>query len=102
MPEFQESENIISVVNTTVSSISIEWQPAITLPISPVTRYIITLYNGTGLQDIGVVEVTTSLSFTFSDLKASTSYQISIAAVNSLGTSKPTANFTVNTIPLGM
>lgn len=100
-PEFQQNEDVISIVNATASSISIMWQPAITSPVVPVTRYIISLYNDTGLQNIldFLINVT-MLSFTFSELEASTTYHISIIAVNFIGASEPTANFTVNTQPL--
>ena len=98
VPEFQKNENIISVVNTTVSCISIQWQPAITFPIVPVIKYIITLYNDRGLQDtFEFFTNVTILSFTLSELEASTTYHISIVAVNFIGTSKPTTNITVNT-----
>lgn len=42
------------------------------------------------------------LHFTFSELKASTNYHVSIIAVNSIGPSKPTTNFTVKTNALSM
>ena len=101
-PEFQQNDNIISVVETTVSSIAIQWQPAITFPIVPVSKYIISLYSDTGLQNtFEFLTNVTMLSFTFSELEASTTYQISIVAVNSIGASEPTANFTVNTQSLG-
>ena len=97
VPEFQENENIIAVVNTTVSSISIQWQPAIVFSIVPVTQYIISLYDDAGLHDTFEFFTVTMLHFTFSQLKASTNYHISIVAMNSVGPSKPTANFTVKT-----
>lgn len=92
------------MVNTTVSSISIQWQPAITFPIAPVTKYIISLYNDTGLENIFELFTAnvTTLSYTFGDIKASTNYYISIAAVNFIGKSESTANFTVNTDSLSM
>ena len=102
-PEFQRNENIISVVNTTVSSISIQWQSAITFPIVPVDKYIISLYDDTRLQNMfEFLTNVTMLSFTFSELEASTTYHISIVAVNAIGASEPTANFTVNTQSPGM
>ena len=103
VPEFQQNEDIISVVNTTASSIAIQWQPATTFPIVPVTEYIISLYSDTGLQDIfEFLTNVTMLSFTISELEPSTTYHISIVAVNSIGASEPTANFTVITQSLGM
>lgn len=91
------------MVNTTVSSISIQWQPAISFPIAPTTKYIINLYDDTGLQNtVEFFANVTMLHFTFSELEASTNYHISIVAVNLIGASKPTANFTVNTKSLSM
>lgn len=102
-PEFQQNEDIISVVNTTVSSIAIQWQPATTFPIVPVTKYIISLYSDTGLLNtFQFLTNVTMLSFTITQLEASTTYHISIVAVNRIGTSEPTANLTVITQSLGM
>ena len=103
VPEFLQNETIISVVNTTISSISIQWQPAITFPIVPVSKYIISLYSDTGLQNtFEFFANVTMFNFTFTELEASTNYHISIVAINSIGASKPTANFTVNTQSLSM
>ena len=102
-PEFQQNEDIISVVNTAISSITIQWQPATTFPIVPVTKYIISLYSDTGLQNtFEFLTNVTMLRFTITELEASTIYRISIVAVNSIGASEPTANFTVTTQSLGM
>lgn len=103
VPEFQGNGNVISVLSTNVSSISIQWQPAMTFPIAPVTKYIISLYDDTGLQNkFEFFANATMLGFTFIELKAATNYHISIVAENSIGASKPTANFTVITKPLSM
>ena len=102
VPKFQENDNIIAVVNTTVSSISIQWQPAIAFSIVPVTQYVISIYDDAELHSTFDIFTVTMLHFTFSQLKASTNYHISIVAINSVGPSKPTANFTVKTKSLSM
>ena len=69
-----------------------------TFSIVPVTKYIISLYNDSGLQStFEFLTNVTMLSFAFSELEASSTYHISIVAVNFIGASEPTANFTVNT-----
>ena len=102
-PEFQRNDNIVSVVNTTVSSITIQWQPAITFPMVPIIKYIISLYDDRRLQDtFDFVANVTLLSFTLNELEASTTYHISLVAVNFIGASRPTPNITVNTRSLSM
>ena len=74
-----------------------------TLSIAPVTKYIISLYNDSGLQStFEFLTNVTMLSFTFSELEASSTYHISIVAVNFIGASEPTGNFTVNTRSFSM
>ena len=69
-----------------------------TFSIVPVTKYIINLYNDSGLlSTFEFLTNVTMLSFTFSELEPSSTYHVSIVAVNFIGASEPTANFTVNT-----
>ena len=98
VPEFQQNETIISVVQHNcffyLNSVA-----AITpTSIVPGIKYIISLYHDVGLQNtFEIFTNVTVLNYTFTEFEASTTYHI--VAMNFVGASKQTTNvnFTVDT-----
>jgi len=97
VPEFSESDGIVSVLSTTFSSATIEWTPATTSPIAAVSSYIVRAYNDTGLHGVYSTNDGDTLNLTISELEPSTKYYINVAAINIVGPSAPTRNISLIT-----
>ena len=101
VPEFSESDNIVSVLSTTFSTATIEWIPATTLPNAAVSGYIIRAYDDMGLQGVYQISDGNTLNFTISELEPSTQYYINVVASNIVGQSAPTGNISLTTRAFG-
>ncbi|XP_065912066.1 protein sidekick-like isoform X2 [Dysidea avara] len=97
VPEFPQNESIISAISATYSTITIQWEPATTLPIAEVNRYIIHVYDYNGLNGVYTINDGNTLNFTINELQSSTLYYINIVAINVIGQSSPTTNTSVST-----
>ncbi|XP_065912049.1 titin-like isoform X2 [Dysidea avara] len=97
VPEFPQNESMISAISATYSTITIQWEPATTLPIAEVNRYIIHVYDYNGLNGVYTINDGNTLNFTIDELQSSTLYYINIVAINVIGQSSPTTNTSVST-----
>ena len=88
---------MISAISATYSTITIQWEPATTLPIAEVNRYIIHVYDYNGLNGVYTINDGNTLNFTIDELQSSTLYYINIVAINVIGQSSPTTNTSVST-----
>jgi len=101
VPEFLESDSIISVLSTTYSTATIKWIPATTLHIAAVSRYIIRAYDDKSLKGLYSTTDGDALNITINELEPSTKYYLNIVAINTVGQSAPTRNISLTTRAFG-